>query len=247
MACALVVVLTVGARPAPANASFGGRNLIAAPTAEVLPRGMFVASLTGGYRVEDPYDRTDSGLAMDFGLGHRLHAGAAWMADPATDESALLWNARALVVREQDSLPNVSIGVARLGEGKGGAVALGLLSKELNLPSAGFFKLHAGIVAPLYPDASAEDVKPTGGVEKTWYARNRDWRGIVEWDGDAFAVGVEQRFREGLRIGVAVETDTPRVAFAVAFGNEPILAEIDNAKRLAKQAARLATRAEEDQ
>ena len=161
--------------------------------------------------------------------------------------ATLLWDARALVIREEGSLPDVSLGVGRVGEGKAKAVGMGLASKQFNLPSVGFFKLHAGILVPLDPDVSDEDVKPMGGIEKTWYALNRDWRGMAEWDGDAFSVGVEQRFREGLRIGVAFETDTPRVLFAVGFGNEGIVTEIDSAKRLAKQAARLATRAGEDQ
>ena len=238
MACAIPLV---------ASASFGGRSLISAPTAEVLPRGAFVASLTGGYRAEDPYDRTSAALAMDFGAGNRLQGGAEWRGAGITDGGALLWDARALVIREQGSLPNVSVGVGGVGEGKAAPVGMALVSKEFNLPSAGFFKLHAGIVAPLFPDVSDEDVKPIGGIEKTWYALSRDWRTIAEWDGDAFAVGVEQRFREGLRVGVAFETDTPRMLFTVGFGNEPLVTEIDSAKRLAKQAARLATRAQGDQ
>ena len=225
-----------------AGASFGGRGLISTPTADVLPRGMFVAALTGGYRAEDPFDRTGAALAFDLGLGRRLQGGASWSAASAPDAATLSWDARALVLRQDGALPNVSIAAAELGEGKEHAVGLALVSKEFNLPSAGFFQLHAGVKIPLYPDASDADIKPIGGIEKTWYALSRDWRGIAEWDGDAFSVGVEQRFREGLRVGVAFETDTPRVLFAVGFANEPIVTEIDNAKRLAKQAARLATR-----
>ncbi len=240
----LAAVLAVVILARDASASFGGRDLISTPTADVLPRGMFVAALTGGYRAEDPFDRTGAALTFDFGLGQRLQGGASWRAASGPDSSMLSWDARALVVREDGALPNVSIAAAELGEGKEHALGLGLVSKEFNLPSVGFFQLHVGVKTPLYPDASDADVKPIGGIEKTWYALNRDWRGIAEWNGDAFSIGVEQRFREGVRIGVAFETDTPRVLFSVGFANEPIVTEIDSAKRLARQAARLATRPE---
>lgn len=228
-----------------AAASFGGRDLIAAPTARILPGGMFVASLTGGYLAENPFDRTDTALTFDFGLGRRLQGGLSWGEASGSDASSLSWDARALVVREDGALPSVTVAAARLGEGEASAIGLALVSKELNLPSAGFFRLHAGIAAPLYPDASDDDVKLIAGIEKTWYVLDRDLRGVVEWDGDAFSVGVEQRFREGLRVGVAYETDTPRILFAVGFGNEAIMTEIDGAERLAKQAARLAARPRE--
>jgi hypothetical protein len=242
----VVTALVVACAPAlTAVASFGGRGLISTPTAEVLPRGTFVASLTGGYLAEDSFDRTDTALAFDFGLGRRLQAGASWGDVAGLDGSTLSWDGRAVVVREDAARPSLSLGVARVGDGKEHAVGLGLVSKEVNLPSAGFFRVHAGVAVPLYPDASNDGVKPFGGIEKTWYVLNRDVRGVAEWDGDAFSVGVQQRFREGLRVGVAFETDTPRILFAVGFGSEAIMTEIDGAKRLAKQAARLATRAGE--
>ncbi|MEO2004186.1 MAG: hypothetical protein ABGY41_08810 [Candidatus Poribacteria bacterium] len=242
----VVTALVVACAPAlTAVASFGGRGLISTPTAEVLPRGTFVASLTGGYLAEDSFDRTDTELVFDFGLGRRVQVGTSWGDIAASEGASLSWDARALIVREDAALPSVSIAVSRVGEGKEHAVGLGLVSKEVNLPSAGFFRLHAGVSVPLYPDASDDDIKPFGGIEKTWYVLNRDVRGVAEWDGDAFSVGVQQRFREGLRVGVAFETDTPRILFAVGFGSEAIMTEIDSAKRLAKQAARLATRAGE--
>ena len=235
----LLALMLVFASAAWSEPAFRAGSLVGVPTAETLPGGRFVASVAGAYELEEPFHRASTGLAIDFGVVSSLQGGLSWREERNAEHSKLLWNVRLRLMREVAGRPGVAVGVIGLGEGKGSRASTLVLSKALNLPHVGFFDVHVGVRHALDPSFADGETDPIGGVEKWW--RNRTVRLSGEWDGDAFNVGALARLGGGLRLGVAVDTHTPRLLFAVGFGNGELLDEIEDAERLAKQAARLAT------
>ena len=241
---ALLALMWALASTAWAGPAFRAGDLVHIPTAETLQAGRFLATVEGAYTLEDSFHRERTGLTVDVGLTSWLQGGLSWTEPTEEESSRLLWDVRLRVVEEVAGRPGLAIAVGGLGEGKGSRTAGFVLSKELNLPHAGFFSIHAGIRQSLDPTVVDDETDPFGGLEKWW--RNRKLRVSAEWDGDTVNAGALIRLGGGVRIGIAVEPDTPRLLFALSLGNGEVLDAIDDAVRLAMRAARLATEGAEE-
>lgn len=232
-----------------AEAYFGARRLVAMPTAESLHTGGYQATLYARGEDANPWAFRETGIALDFGLNSRLLGRGVLTDTPDVIASRVVeWDVRWVMVRSRGGVPGVALGASGREAFLAERSLYAVLTKEANLPTVGFFRLHGGVRGEV-TSPFRERAFLMGGLEKRWYHFGRDFRLALEWDGQRVHVGLEQLFKTGLRLGVAGlvyenaerEFVSPNVIFVVGFGNEEVQREIENAKNLARRAARIAS------
>jgi hypothetical protein len=230
---------------------FPAEGLVRVPTARALPEGRYLAAFSGRYEKTGEWRPVEAGVTIDAGLLAGLQAGIAFSTVRDGAFPALTWAGKGHLLREAGGIPGLAVGVVSREGAEVERDVYIVASKELNLPSAGFFRVHAGGRWEAVRQGGRGRVRALGAMEKTWFLWNHRLRAMVEWDGDRLHAGVERRLASGVRASVAVGpfdsepgASRPAVLFALGFGNEETLAEIEAAKRLARQAARIAAERE---
>jgi hypothetical protein len=243
------VACCVVAGSASADAYFGARRVIVIPTADALVSGDYQAALYSRLDDAKPWAIRETAIAFDFGLSQRLLCrGVVTDAKSVASSSVVEWDARFVAVRPRGGIPGVAVGVSGREEHFATRALYAAVTKEGNLPELGFFRLHFGLRGDVASPVQKR-VLPTVGIEKLWYRFARHIRFASDWDGERAHVGFEQMFATGLRVGVAGlvyenaerEIVSPSLVVVVGFGNEATRNEIENAKKLARQAARIAS------
>lgn len=236
-----------------AETYFGARRLVTMPTAEVFQTGAYQATLYARWEDANPWVFRETGIAFDFGLSSRLLGRGVLTDAPDVMASRVVeWEVRWVAIRSGGGMPGVAFGASGRETVPARRFLYAVLTKEANLPALGFFRLHGGVRGEV-DSPFRERIFPMVGVEKRWYRFGRDFRLASEWDGQRVHVGVEQRFGTGFRFGVAglvyenaeQEFVSPSVIFVIGFGNEEVQREIESAKNLARQAARIASQTKE--
>jgi len=231
------------------EAYYGARRVVVIPTADALASGDYQASLSCRVDKAKPWTVRETGIAFDFGLSDRLLArGVVTDAESISSSRVVEWDGRWVVVRSRGGVPGLAMGASGREESAPTRSLYATLTKDGNLPQVGFFRLHFGVRGEVR-SPTRRRILPMAGIEKRWYRMGRQMRFGSDWDGESLRVGIEQIFRTGLHVGVAGllyeraerEKVSPSVAVVVGFGNEEMRNEIENAKKLARQAARVAS------
>lgn len=241
--------MCVVAEGASSDAYYGARRVVVVPTADALSSGDYQATLYGRLDDAEPWAIRETGVALDFGLSDRLLCrGVVTDAKGVASSSVVEWDARFTAVRSRGGIPGVAVGASGREEPAARRSLYATVTKDGNLPEIGFLRLHFGLRGDV-ASSVRKRVLPMVGIEKRWYRFARHIRFASDWDGERVHVGIEQIFGTGLRVGVAGlvyenaerEIVSPSLVIVVGFGNEETRNEIENAKKLARQAARIAS------
>ena len=162
------------------------------------------------------------------------------------------------LLKEQEvgAVPSIAIGIEYLGDGIVIRDAIGsespspflAVSKTFNLPRIHQFSGHIGVGAQRF----GFEEHPFGlfvGLSKEFqpaFARG-DITMSLEFDGADVNAGMRYIISSGLQIALGAETlnnpDELRYLVAVSWTNAPLLEQIDETRRLIKQATKLAIEA----
>lgn len=234
MRAALGLLLALSVSAASAQTYFQGAGAVSTPTAETMRQGVCAFGLIGSYSAASPFERKEAGAAFEAGVFPWMQIGAVW-----DENEALHWSGRLRLIRESGAVPAVAVGAALVGAEHAPAEAHAVLTKELNLPSAGFFRCSAGVRHRLSAEEGEDRTRPFGSLEKRWFAFNSDLRALAEWEGGEFLIGMERRYEEGLRIGAAYRFSEKAAVFSLRYGSDKTAQGIQDAKDLAKRAAKI--------
>ena len=180
--------------------------------------GRCLFGLAGSYSADSSLERQEVGAVFEAGALPWMQIGAVW-----DEREGLHWSARLQLLKERGASPSIAVGAARIGAEHAPAEAQAVITKELNLPGAGFFKCSAGVWHRFSDEEGEDRTRPFGSLEKKWFAFNSDLRALAEWDGGEFLVGVERRYEEGLRIGAAYRFSGKAVVFSLRYGNDKVV------------------------
>lgn len=234
MRAALCLLLALSAFAASAQTYFQGAGAVSTPTAETMRQGVCAFGLIGSYSAVSPFERKEAGAAFEAGAFPWMQIGAVW-----EESEELHWSARLQLIQESGAVPAVAVGAAFIGAEHAPAEAHAVLTKELNLPSAGFFRCSAGVRHRLSEEEGEDRTRPFGSFEKKWFAFNSDLRALAEWEGGEFLIGLERQYEEGLRIGAAYRFSEKAAVFSLRYDSGKAAQGIQDAKDLAKRAAKI--------
>ncbi|MDE0021611.1 MAG: hypothetical protein OXT69_09570 [Candidatus Poribacteria bacterium] len=234
MRAALSLLLALSASAASAQTYFQGAGAVSTPTAETMRQGVCAFGLTGRYDSAASFEREEAGVAFEAAAFPWMQIGAVW-----DEGEELHWTGRLRLIQESGAVPAVAVGAAFIGAEHEPAEAHAVLTKELNLPSAGFFQCSVGVRHRLSAEEGQDRTRPFGSFEKKWFAFNSDLRALAEWEGDEFLIGMERRYEEGLRIGAAYQFSGKAVVFSLRYSSDKAVQGVQDAKDLAKRAAKI--------
>ena len=235
-------------------------GLVDIPTGKVIEHAIFNVGTYFGFRNEGELPRDEAALQLDFGLFNRVEIGLTSVRH--NQRSFLCGNLKVLLLREAGTVPNVAVGLENIGdsihdneryERKSAFLAV---SKQFTLPSIHHITGHIGIGNRRFVEDSGMSTVLNGvffGVSKDFhpaFARG-SLRVSIEVDGRGVNTGLRYTTTSGLQVYVAAEalnapvTDGKEIRYigGVSWTNRALMKRIEEAKQLAKQAARLATQA----
>ena len=266
----LLLVFTTISQPA-SSEIFTESGLVDIATGSVLKHGIFGAGTHGAFRYPSenmsPTGANNSlanalAIRLNFGLFDRLEIGLEHLwnehgFEPVTEQRL---NLKVQLLKEQEvgTIPSVAIGVETLSDklfsrNSGAAEnenpsAFLAVSKTFNLPRIHQFSGHLGIGTQRF----AVGESPIGvfaGLSKEFrpaFARG-DITMNLEFDGADVNAGIRYITASGLQVALGAETlnnpDRLRYLAAVSWTNERLLEQIDETRRLIKQATKLAIEA----
>ena len=235
---------------------FSDTGLVDIPTGEVLRHGIFGVGVYAPFQNTTHFKRYPVAFRVNFGMFDRIEFGASHILPQGNDASrSFLGHIKAQPLIESEKLPDVAIGIDNLGDNViqewntyRANSAYFVISKTFNLPRIHLISGHIGVGNHRF----AVDDQPVGlfaGVSteiSPAFARG-DLGFSLEFDGTGVNVGVRHTANSGLQIALGVETlnklmDT-RYLVSISWSNAKIMEQIDGAKRLARQAAKLASQA----
>lgn len=256
----------------PANSEiFTERGLVDIPTGRVLKHGIFGAGTYMAFprssetmsaiRENNAFGNAIA-VRLNFGLFDRVGVGLKYLWNENDSESFIDWTAtlKVQLLKEQESgtIPSVAIGVETLSDtlfsGNSGAeenetpTPFLAISKTFNLPRIHQFSGHLGVGTQRF----AFQESPIGlfvGLSKEFqpaFARG-DITMDLEFDGAGVNAGLRYITPSGLQVALGAETlnnpDELRYLAAVSWTNEQLVNQIDETRRLIKQATKLAIEA----
>ncbi|RKU18543.1 hypothetical protein C6501_02610 [Candidatus Poribacteria bacterium] len=239
-----------------ASEIFTDSGLMDIPTGEVLKHGIFGVGVYAPFQNTTYFKRDPVVFRINFGMFDRIELGASHILPQDNDASrSFLGHVKAQLLNESGKIPNVAIGIDNLGdnvEQKWNTYhansAYLVISKTFNLPRIHLISGHIGVGNHRF----AFDERPIGlfaGVSTEVhpaFARG-DIVLSLEFDGKGANTGLRYTADSGLQIALGVETlnkpEDMRHLVSVSWTNAQMLEQIDAAKRLARQAAKLASQA----
>ena len=239
-------------------------GLVDIPTGKVIEHGIFNLGTYFGFRNAGELPRDEAALQVDFGLFDRVEIGLTSVRH--NQQGFLLGNLKVLLLREAGAVPNVAVGLENIGD----SIESGLndteryarksaflaVSKQFSLPSIHHITGHIGIGNRRF----VEDIGMSAVLNGVFLGISKDFhpafaRGSltfsVEVDGRGVNTGLRHTANSGLQVYVAAEalnapaTEGKEIRYlaGVSWTNRALIKRIEDAKRLAKQAARLASQA----
>ena len=235
---------------------FTDSGLMDIPTGEVLKHGIFGVGVYAPFQNIKYFKRDPVAFRVNFGMFDRIELGASHILPQANDASrSFLGHLKAQLLNETGKIPNVAIGIDNLGDNViqewdtyHANSAYLVISKTFNLPRIHLISGHIGVGNHRF----AFDESPIGlfaGVSTEFYpAFVRGGIGIsLEFDGTGINAGVRHTADSGLQIAIGAETlnkiEDIRYLVSISWSNAKMMKQIDGAKRLARQAAKLASQA----
>lgn len=239
-----------------ASEIFTDSGLMDIPTGEVLKHGIFGVGVYAPFQNTTYFKRDPVVFRVNFGMFGRIELGASHILPQDNDASrSFLGHVKAQLLNETGKIPNVAIGIDNLGDNVeqkwntyDANSAYLVISKTFNLPRIHLISGHIGVGNHRF----AFDERPIGlfaGVSTEVhpaFARG-DIALSLEFDGKGANAGLRYTADSGLQIALGVETlnkpEDIRYLVSVSWTNAQMLEQIDAAKRLARQAAKLASQA----
>ena len=239
-------------------------GLVDMPTGKVIEHGIFNLGTYFGFRNAGGLPRDEAALQLDFGLFDRVEIGLTSVRH--NQRSFLLGNLKMLLLREAGIVPNIAVGLENIGD----SIESGLndteryerksaflaVSKQFTLPSIHHITGHIGIGNNRFVEEIGMSAVLNGvffGISKDFYPAFA--RGSltfsVEVDGRGVNTGLRHTAASGLQVYLAAEAlNAPaidgkeiRYLAGVSWTNRALIKQVEEAKRLAKQAGRLASQA----
>lgn len=239
-----------------ASEIFTDSGLMDIPTGEVLKHGIFGVGVYAPFQNKTHFKRDPVAFRVNFGMFDRIELGASHILPQDNDASrSFLGHLKAQLLNETGKIPHVAIGIDNLGDNVGqkwntyhANSAYLVISKTFNLPRIHLISGHIGVGNHRF----AFDENPIGlfvGISTELhpaFARG-DIELSLEFDGKGANAGLRYTADSGLQIALGVETlnkpEDMRYLVSVSWTNAQMLEQIDAAKRLARQAAKLASQA----
>ena len=234
------------------------------PTGKVIEHGIFNLGTYFGFRNAGELPRDEAALQLDFGLFDRIEIGLTSVRH--NQQSFLLGNLKVLLLREDGTVPNIAIGLENIGDNIESGLndieryerksAFLAISKQFALPSIDYITGHIGIGNRRF----VEEIGMRAVLHGVFFGISKDFQPAfargrltfsVEVDGRGVNTGLRHTADSGLQVYVAAEalnapaTDGKEIRYlaGVAWTNRALIKRIEEAKRLAKQAGRLASQA----
>ena len=214
------------------------------PIADIIEHGIFEAGTSFLFGRDNDFSRRETILDLDFGLFNWIEIGINHQRNPRIgDGSALLGHLKLQLLKEQDLLPHLSIGVKDLNNIKKHRSMFFSFSKTLNLPKIHIVGVHFGIGNDRYGTESSTGF--FGGLEKEFSPKiaKGDLSFILQFDRRGVSGSLLHTADTGLQTTVGAELldngDQMRFLAKIAFTNKSLVKRIEETQRLAKQAARL--------
>lgn len=234
------------------------------PTGAVIEHGIVDVGTNFAFLNRTGIPREEAAIRLNFGIFDRVEFGITSV--QLNQKSFLLANLKVLLVREAGKMPNVAVGVENIGD----EIKQGLIdtmqykrkstflavSKTFNLPRVHQISGHIGIGNNRFSEDRGTGKVLNGvfiGISKDFQPRfaKGELTLCLETDGRGVNVGVRHASDSGLQIYLGAEAlDAPvsdekesRYVIGVSWSNRAIMRQIAEAKRLAKQAGKLATEA----
>ena len=239
-------------------------GLVDIPTGRVIEHGIFNLGTYFGFRNAGELPRDEAALQLDFGLFDRVEIGLTSVRH--NQQSFLLGNLKVLLLRETGIAPNVAVGLENIGDSIEDGLndieryerksAFLAISKQFSLPSIHHITGHIGIGNHRF----VENIGMSKVLNGAFFGISKDFhpafaRGSltfsVEVDGRGVNTGLRHTADSGLQVYLAAEAlNAPtidgkeiRYLAGVSWTNRALMKQIEEAKRLAKQAGRLASQA----
>ena len=239
-------------------------GLVDIPTGRVIEHGIFNLGTYFGFRNEGELPRDEAALQLDFGLFDRVEIGLTSVRH--NQQSFLLGSLKVLLLREAGIAPNVAVGLENIGDSIEDGLndteryerrsAFLAISKQFTLPSIHHITGHIGIGNHRF----VEDIGMSAVLNGVFLGISKDFhpafaRGgltlSVEVDGRGINTGLRHTADSGLQVYLAAEAlNAPaidgreiRYLAGVSWTNRTLMKRVEEAKRLAKQAGRLASQA----
>ena len=239
-------------------------GLVDIPTGRVIEHGIFNLGTYFGFRNEGELPRDEAALQLDFGLFDRVEIGLTSVRH--NQQSFLLGNFKVLLLRETGIAPNIAVGLENIGDSVEDGLndieryerksAFLAISKQFSLPSIHHITGHIGIGNRRF----VEEIGMSKILNGVFFGISKDFhpafsRGgltfSVEVDGRGVNTGLRHTAASGLQVYLAAEalnapeTDGKEIRYlaGVSWTNRALIKRIEEAKRLAKQAGRLASQA----
>ena len=236
---------------------FTDSGLVDIPTGDVLKHGIFGVGVYAPFQNTTHFKRYPVAFRVNFGMFDKIEFGASHILPQDNDASrSFLGHVKAQLLNESEKLPNVAIGIDNLGDNViqewktyHANSAYFVISKTFNLPRIHLISGHIGVGNHRF----ADDERPVGlfaGVSteiSPAFARG-DIGFNLEFDGTGVNAGIRHTANSGLQVALGVETlnkpEEIRYLLSISWSNAKMLEQIEGAKRLAKQAAKLASQPE---
>ena len=237
-------------------------GLVDIPTGKVIEHGIFSLGSYFGFRSAGELPRDEVALQLDFGLFDRVEIGLTSVRH--NQHGFLLGNLKVLLLREAGVVPNIAVGIENIGD----SIKSGLndterykrksvfiaVSKQFTLPTIHHITGHIGIGNNRF----IEDIGMSQVLNGVFLGISKDFhpafaRGSLtfslEVDGRGVNTGIRHTAGSGVQVYIAAEalnapaTDGKEIRYlaGVSWTNRALIKRIEEAKRLAKQAARLAS------
>ena len=239
-------------------------GLVDIPTGRVIEHGIFSLGTYFSFRNAGELPRDEAAIHLDFGLFDRIEIGLTSVRH--NQRSFLLGSLKVLLLREAGIAPNVAIGLENIGDSLESGLndieryerrsAFLAISKQFALPSIDYITGHIGIGNHRF----VEDIGMSNVLRGVFFGLSKDFhpafaRGSltfsVEVDGRGINTGLRHTADSGLQVYLAAEalnapvTDGKEIRYlaGVAWTNRALMKQVKAAKRLAKQAGRVASQA----
>lgn len=247
---------------------FRDSGLVDIPTGKTIEHGIFNVGTYLAFENETELPVNEVGIKVDFGIFDHFEAGLTVL--KFDQNSYLLGNFKLNLLKESDVKPNVAVGLDNVGDKVSKELnwkryerSLYLsISKKFNLPYTHIFEGHIGVGNKRYVESQPEDSIGNYlhgifvGISKELHPGfiRGDFLLSAEIDGRFVNWGMRYWTKSGLQIDLAVkaldslfdEGENTQYLFGLSFTNRYIMKQISDTRKLAIQAGRIATQAQEE-